>query len=126
MPNAKNPGDPAYLDSLMPWSGSTPADIRLRPEAAEEAAKMADDPIIDSTPRPSATTKNSRNLSELSRPKRENSERFIVLRACFYAHPVFRWASCPHARKRPACASFIAYSAVKVLSKRASKLLDFI
>ena len=29
---------------------------------------------------------NSRNLSEFSQPKRENSERFIVLRACFDAH----------------------------------------
>lgn len=31
MPNAKDPGDPAYLDLLMPWSGSVPADSRLRP-----------------------------------------------------------------------------------------------
>ena len=49
MPNAKDPGDPAYLDSLMPWSGSVPADIRPKPEAAEEAARMAD-PIIDIDP----------------------------------------------------------------------------
>ena len=50
LPNAADPGDPAYLDSLMPWSDSVPAEIRLKPEAAEEAAKMADDPIIDIDP----------------------------------------------------------------------------
>ena len=50
MPNAENPDDPAYLDSLMPWSESVPAEIRLKPKAAEEAAKMADDPIIDMDP----------------------------------------------------------------------------
>ena len=47
MPNAADPGDPAYLDSLMPWSQFVPAEIRLKPKAAEEAARMADDPIID-------------------------------------------------------------------------------
>ena len=50
MPNAADPGDPAYLDSLMPWSGSVPEGIRLKPEAAAEAAKMADGPIIDIDP----------------------------------------------------------------------------
>lgn len=50
MPNAKSPGSPAYPDSLMPWSKSVPADIRLRPEATEEAARIADDPIIDIDP----------------------------------------------------------------------------
>lgn len=50
MPNAADPGDPAYLDSLMPWSESVPAEIRLKPKAAEEAARMADDPIIDIDP----------------------------------------------------------------------------
>ena len=50
MPNAENPDDPAYLDSLMPWSESVPAEIRLKPKAAEEAARMADDPIIDIDP----------------------------------------------------------------------------
>ena len=50
MPNAKDPGGPAYLDSLMPWSESVPADIRLRSEAAEKAARMTDDPIIDIAP----------------------------------------------------------------------------
>ena len=50
MPNAENPDDPADLDSPMPWSDSVPAEIRLQPEAAEEAAKMADDPIIDIDP----------------------------------------------------------------------------
>ena len=50
MPNAADPDDPAYLDSLMPWSESLPAEIRLRQEAAEEAARMADDPIIDIDP----------------------------------------------------------------------------
>ena len=44
--NAADPDDPAYLDSLMPWSESLPAGIRLKPGAAEEAARMADDPII--------------------------------------------------------------------------------
>lgn len=42
--------DPAYLNSLMPWSESMPAEIRLKPKAAEEAAKMADDPTIDIDP----------------------------------------------------------------------------
>ena len=50
MPKAENPDDPAYLDSLMPWSESVPAEIRLKPKAAEEAARMADDPIIDIDP----------------------------------------------------------------------------
>ena len=50
LPNSEDPGDPAYLDSLMPWSESVPAEIRLKPRAAEEAAKMADDPIIDIDP----------------------------------------------------------------------------
>ena len=50
LPNAADPDDPAYLDSLMPWSESVPAEIRLRPEAAKEAARMADDPIIDIDP----------------------------------------------------------------------------
>lgn len=50
MPNAADPGDPAYLDSLMPWSESVPAEIKLGPEAAAKAAEMADDPIIDIDP----------------------------------------------------------------------------
>lgn len=50
MPNAADPGDPAYLDSLMPWSDSVPGEIRLTPAAAAKAAKMADDPIIDIDP----------------------------------------------------------------------------
>ena len=50
MPNAADPDDPAYLDSLMPWSESVPTEIKLRPEAAAEAAKMADDPIVDIDP----------------------------------------------------------------------------
>lgn len=50
MPNAADPGDPAYLDSLMPWSGSEPDEIRLKPAAAAEAAKMTDDPVIDIDP----------------------------------------------------------------------------
>lgn len=50
MPNAADPGDPAYLDSLMPWSDSVPEEIRLTPAAAAKAAKMADDPIIDIDP----------------------------------------------------------------------------
>ena len=49
-PNAKSPGSPAYLDSLMPWSGSVPAEIRLKPKAAEEATRMADGPTIDIDP----------------------------------------------------------------------------
>ena len=49
MPNAADPDDPAYLDSLMPWSESVPTEIRLRPAAAE-AAKMADDPIVNKDP----------------------------------------------------------------------------
>ena len=50
MPNAADPGDPAYHDSLMPWSESVPAEIRLKPEATEKAARMTDDPIIDIDP----------------------------------------------------------------------------
>ena len=50
------------LDSLMPWSKSVLAEIRLKPKAA----RMADDPIINIDPRPSATMRNSRNLSEFS------------------------------------------------------------
>ncbi len=50
MPNAKNSGDPAYLDSLIPWSESVPAEIRLRLKAAEEVTRMADDPIINMDP----------------------------------------------------------------------------
>ena len=34
MPNAADPGDLAYLDSLMPWSDSAPDEIRLKPFAA--------------------------------------------------------------------------------------------
>lgn len=34
----------------MPWSDSVPIEVRLRPEAAKEAAKMSDDPIIDIDP----------------------------------------------------------------------------
>lgn len=62
MPNADNPDDPAYLDSLMPWSESVPAEIRLKTKAAEEAARTADDPIIDIGP--SAF----RNDEELQKP----------------------------------------------------------
>ena len=50
VPNAADPGDPACPDSLMPWSDSVPGKIRLTPAAAAEAAKMADDPIIDIDP----------------------------------------------------------------------------
>ena len=46
-PNAEDPGDPVCPDSLMPWSDSVPTDIRPKPKPAEEAARMADDPIID-------------------------------------------------------------------------------
>lgn len=46
----KDPGDPVYLDSLILWSESVPAGTRLKPEAAEEAARMTDDPIIDIDP----------------------------------------------------------------------------
>ena len=53
IPNAADPGGAAYLDSLMPWSQSVPEEIRLKPKASEEAARMADDPIIDIDP-PSA------------------------------------------------------------------------
>lgn len=50
MPSAEKPSDPAYLDSLMPWSESVPTGTRLKPKASEEAARMADDPIIDIGP----------------------------------------------------------------------------
>ena len=77
------PGGPACLDSLMPWSESASADIKLKPKAAEDAARMADNPISVDHPRRRGIAK---NLSELSQPKRENSERFIILLACFDAH----------------------------------------
>lgn len=35
MPNAADPGDPAHLDSLMPWPESVPAEIRLKLKVAE-------------------------------------------------------------------------------------------
>ena len=47
MPNAADPGDLACLDSPMPWSQSVPAKVRLKPKAADKAARMADDPIIE-------------------------------------------------------------------------------
>ena len=50
MPNAADPGDQAYLDSLIPWSESVPAEIRLRLKAAEEVTRMADDQIINIDP----------------------------------------------------------------------------
>lgn len=50
IPNAADPGDLAYLDSLMPWPDSVPDEIRLKLAAAAEAAKMTDDPIIDIDP----------------------------------------------------------------------------
>lgn len=50
IPNAKDPGDPAYLDSLMPWSESVPPEIRLKSNATEEVTKIADDLIIDIDP----------------------------------------------------------------------------
>ena len=50
MSNAEDPNDPAYFDSPMPWPESAPAAIRLKPKAAEEAARMADAPIIDMGP----------------------------------------------------------------------------
>ena len=50
MSNAEDPGDPAYLDLLIPWSQSVPAEVGLKPKAAEAAARMADDPIIDIDP----------------------------------------------------------------------------
>ena len=49
-PNAKDPGGPAYLDSLMPWSESVPTGTRLKSEVVEEIARMADDPRIDIDP----------------------------------------------------------------------------
>ena len=36
MPDAEGPGDPAYLDSLMPWLESAPAEIRLKPKIFSE------------------------------------------------------------------------------------------
>ena len=50
MPNAKDISDVNFLDSLMPWSASIPAELHLKPEVAAEAAKMADDPIVDIDP----------------------------------------------------------------------------
>ena len=58
MPNAENPDDPAYLDSLMPWPQSVPAEVRLKPKAA----RMANDPIIDGLPRRRGIAETSRSF----------------------------------------------------------------
>lgn len=57
---------------------------------------MADDPIIDIDPSAFHDDEENRNLSKLSRLKRESFERFIVLRACFDAHKGHRWATWLH------------------------------
>ena len=62
MPNAEDPGDPAYLDSLMPWSESAPAEVRLKPKAADETARMADDPTIVGFPRRREIAETSRSF----------------------------------------------------------------
>lgn len=71
MPNAENPDDPAYLDSLVPWSESIPAEIRLRQEAARNAAKMADGPTIIDIGPSAFTDEEKRNPSGFSQSKRE-------------------------------------------------------
>lgn len=96
----------------MPWSKSVLAEIR--------AARMADGPIIDIDPRPSATMRNSRNLSEFSQPKRENSERFIVLRACFDAH----WTSARRKIGQPRASDCAAISGAAFRTARAEVPVD--
>lgn len=63
--------------------GNGVGEVRLKPEVAKEAARMEGDSVVDIAPSVFATTRNSRNLSELSQSKRENFERVIVLRTCF-------------------------------------------
>lgn len=86
MPNAADPGDPGdpvFLDSLMPWSESVLAEMRPKPKAAE----MSDDPIIDIDPSAFRDDEEkNRNLSEFSQSKLENSERLIVLRVFYDVH----------------------------------------
>lgn len=49
-PTLRTRAAPAYPDSLMPWSESVPTGTRLKPEAAKETVRMADDSIIDIDP----------------------------------------------------------------------------
>lgn len=84
--NAKDPGGPACLDSLMPWSGSAPANIRLRPEAAEGAAQMVDDPIIDIGPPAFHDDEEWENSRTFLKPAEKTLRVFSSLRGCFYAH----------------------------------------
>ena len=62
-----------------------PEGIRLKPAAAAEAAKMADDPIIDIDP--SAFSEDGKQEASQSflKTKWENSERFLVLHGSFDA-----------------------------------------
>lgn len=50
MPNTEGLEDGVAIDQLLPWSESVPDSCRLSPKAADVAAKMADDPIIDINP----------------------------------------------------------------------------
>ena len=86
MPNAADPGDPSYLDSLMPWSGSVPAGTRLNPEAAAEAAKMADDPIVGIDPSAFSDDEKQETSQSFLKTEWGNSERFPSLRGSFDAH----------------------------------------
>ena len=100
MPNAADLGDPAYLDSLMPWSDSVPEEIRLKPEAAAEAAKMADDPIIDIDPSAFSEDGEWETSQSILKMKWGNSERFLSLRGSFDAYEVARAARRSHVHRR--------------------------
>mgnify|MGYP004474610255 CR=1 FL=1 len=86
MPNAVDPGDPAYLDSLMPWSQSVPAEIRLKPNAAEGAARMADDPIIDIDPSAFRDDEERESSRTFLKADGKSPVAFSFLRGCFDVH----------------------------------------
>ena len=49
MPNDDRLGDPGRIDRYLPWSEDVPAECRLSPGKAAEAAEMPDEPIVDAT-----------------------------------------------------------------------------
>lgn len=62
-----------------------PEGIRLKPAAAAEAAKMADDPIIDIDPSAFSEDGKQEAFQSFLKTKWENSERFLVLHGSFDA-----------------------------------------
>ena len=47
MPNDSKLDEPGRIDRYLPWSDDVPAECRLSPGKAAEAASMPDEPIID-------------------------------------------------------------------------------